>query len=299
MSEDIAHAVALSTRLAPRHALELALDHSTVDRSDQYLLWVGRLLPKLGRFLEDARGVHDIRLVATRDVAAWVDAPLPSGVRPSVATRHNRRSAASAGFRLLRDLGLMDHDPTLDLDLPLRGRGRQTRPLTDSEVEAGRAASLRTLSESRLPAVWALGEATATTHEIPRVRTGDVDLDSGTVRLSGSAKTQPRTAELTAWGVDAITARLEALPAQNISLTYQGKGSARSMQASSSSALAKTLREAGLRTDPSAKPESVRAWAGLRVWMRTGLIEAAALVLGCTSLDTAATVIGYEWAEGE
>lgn len=177
MSEGIAHAVAHPTRLAPRVALELALDSSTVDRSDQYLLWVGRLLPKLGRFLEDACGVSDIRLVDSRDVAAWVDAALPSGVRPSVATRHNRRSAASAGFRLLRELGLVDNDPTLDLDLPDRGRGRLTRPLTDSEVEAGRAASLRTLSESRLPAVWALGEATATTHEIPRVRTRDVDLD--------------------------------------------------------------------------------------------------------------------------
>ncbi len=296
MSEGIAHAVALPTRLKPRAALELALDHTTADRSDQYLLWVGRLLPKLGRFLEDARGVPDIRLVATRDVAAWVDAALRSGDPPSVATRHNRRSAASAGFRLLRELRIVDHDPTLDLDLPVRGRGRQTCPLTDSEVDAGRAASLRTLSESRLPAVWALAEATATTHEIPRVRTDEVDLDSGTVRLSGSAKTLPRTAQLTPWGFNAITARLDALPEQSMSLTYQGKGSSRSMQASSSAALAKILKEAGLRTDPSVKPESVRAWAGRRLWMRTGLIETAARALGCTSLDTASTVIGYEWA---
>lgn len=79
-----------------------------------------------------------------------------------------------------------------------------------------------------------------------------------------------------------------------MSLTYQGKGSARSMQASSSAALAKILKEAGLRTDPAVKPESVRAWAGQRIWLRTGLIETAAHALGCTSLDTAAAVIGYE-----
>lgn len=299
MSEGIAYAVALPTRLAPCDALELALDRSTPDRSDQYLLWVGRLLPKLGRFLEDARGVSDIRLVDTRDVAAWVDAALPSGIPPSVATRHNRRSAASAGFRLLRALGVVDHDPALDLDLPERSRGRQTRPLTDSEVDAGRAASLRTLSESRLPAVWALAEATATTHEIPRVQTEDLDLGSETVRLSGSAKTLPRIAQLTPWGVHAIAARLEVVDTPSEALTYHGKGSSRSMQASSSAALAKTLKEAGIRTDPSVKPESVRAWAGQRIWLQTGLIETAARALGCTSLDTAAAVIGYGWAEVE
>lgn len=296
MSEGIAHAVALPTRLAPRVALEFALDRSTNDSSDQYLLWVGRLLPKLGRFLEDARGVRDIRLVAVGDVAAWVDAALPSGVPPSVATRHNRKSAASAGFRLLRELGLVDHDPTLDVDLPERSRDRQTRPLTASEVDAGRATSIHTLSESRLPAVWALAEGTATTHEIPRVRPDDIDLNSGTVRLSGSAKTLPRTAQLTPWGINAIAARLENISERSVSLVYQGKGSSRSMQASSSAALAKILKEAGLRSDPSVKPESVRAWAGQRIWLQTGHIESAAQALGCTSLDTAATIIGYEWA---
>jgi integrase/recombinase XerC len=81
------------------------------------------------------------------------------------------------------------------------------------------------------------------------------------------------------------------------SLTYQGQGSARSMQASSSMAIAKILAAAGLRADPCVKPESVRAWAGRQVWVETGRIEAAATALGCTSLDTAASVIGWQWVE--
>lgn len=229
-------------------------------------------------------------------MASWVKAPLPDGQYPSLATQHNRRSAASGGFRILRELGVADHDPTLDLVLPTRIRGRETRPLTDTEVEAGRASSVDTLSESRLPSVWALAEATATTHEIPRVRPEDVDLDAGTVWLSGSAKTESRAAGLTDWGVRVLARRLDTI-GRGSSLTYQGRGSAPSMQASSSMALARVLNRAGLRDDPAVKPESVRGWAGQRVWSQTGRVETAAIALGCKSLDTAAAIIGYEWGD--
>lgn len=229
-------------------------------------------------------------------MATWVKALLPGGRHPSLATQHNRRSAASAGFRILRELGVADHDPTLDLVLPARTRDRETRHLTDDEVEAGRASSVDTLSESRLPSVWALAEATATTHEIPRVRPEDVDLDAGTVWLSGSAKTESRTASLTKWGVRVLARRLDTADL-GLSLTYEGRGSAPSMQASSSMAISRVLNRAGLRDDPAVKPESVRGWAGQRAWRQTGRIETAAIALGCKSLDTAAAIIGYEWAD--
>jgi len=61
--------------------------------------------------------------------------------------------------------------------------------------------------------------------------------------------------------------------------------------------LKRILNEAGLRGDGSVKPESVRAWAGHRIWVETGRIESAAVALGCRSLDTTARIVGYEWAE--
>ncbi len=145
--------------------------------------------------------------------------------------------------------------------------------------------------------MWALAEATATTHEIPRVLPDHVDLDAGTVVLSGSAKTEPRVATLTDWGRQVLARRLDLVGPTDRSLTYQGKGSAASMQASSSMAIARILNEAELRGDLSVKPESVRAWAGHRVWVETGRIESAATALGCGSLDTTARIVGYEWAE--
>lgn len=290
----IAPAVTLAARLRPCDAFELALGRVESTESDQSIVWLSHLLPKLGRFLENGRSVCDIRDVGTADLAAWVTAPLSDGRYPSLATQHNRRSAASSAFRILRELGVADHDPTLDLVLPTRIRGRETRPLTDNEIRAGRASSVDTLSESRMPSVWALAEATATTHEIPRVRAEHVDLDAGTVWLSGSAKTESRAAGLTDWGVRVLARRLDTID-RGTSLTYEGRGSAPSMQASSSMALARVLNRAGLRDDPAVKPESVRGWAGQHIWKQTAKIEAAAIGLGCKSLDTAAAIIGYEW----
>lgn len=292
----IAPAVVFATRLRPCDAFELALGRVESSGSDQSIVWLEHLLPKLGGFLENGRSVLDIRDVETADVVAWVNATLPDGRYPSLATQHNRRSAATSGFRILRELGVADHDPTLDLALASRTRGRETRPLMDDEVEAGRASSVDTLSESRLPSVWALAEATATTHEIPRVRPEDVDLDAGTVLLSGSAKTESRTADLNEWGVRMLARRLNNIDRAS-SLTYEGRGSAPSMQASSSMAISRVLDRAGLRGDPAVKPESVRGWAGQRVWRQTGRIETAAIALGCRSLDTASAIVGYEWAD--
>lgn len=279
----------------------VALGHAVVllgASSEQFSLSLARLLPKLGMHLERARRLDDIRKVSMADVRAWICAPLPDGAMPSMATRHNRRSAARLGFRLLREAGVVDHDPTLDLVLPPRRRGREARPLTDQEPELGRAAARPTLGETRRPGLWALAEATATTHEIPRVRARDVDLGQGTVLLSGSSKTRPRLATLTDWGTDALERRIRELDSADRPLVYEGAGkSAASMQAASAMTLTKILTQAGLRHDPAVMPASVRAWAGDRIFRATGRIEEAALALGCHTLDTASAIIGFDWRD--
>lgn len=283
---------------APSVALERVATLLDSVGSEQFSLSLARLLPKLGRHLEVARRIDDVRSVSATDVRAWVNAPLPDGVMPSVATRHNRRSAARLGFRLLREAGVVDHDPTLDLALPRRSRGREARPLTDQEVELGQAAARRTLGETRRPGVWALAEATATTHEIPRVHTHHVDLGQGTVFFPGSSKTLPRLANLTDWGIDALERRVRELNAADRPLVYEGAGtSAASMQAASAMTLAKILTQAGLRRDPAVMPSSVRAWAGDRIFRATGRIEEAAVALGCHTLDTTAAIIGFDWRD--
>jgi len=256
-----------------------------------------RLFPKLATHLETAQRVTDVHDVTVTHIRAWVDARFPSGIRPSLSTRHSRRAAARLGFRLLREAGIVNHDPTVDIRLPPRLPGREARPLTDEEIRIGRAASLRTMGETRRPAVWALAEATATTPEIPFVTPEHLDVSTGTVFLCGSSKLEPRQAVCTDWGLRVLRRRLEATrPAQP--LVHEGAvGPVDAMRTAVSMTLTKILGDAGLRRDPAVKPGSVRAWAGRRILIETGRIDEVALALGCKTLDTAAAIIRFDWRD--
>ena len=137
---------------------------------------------------------------------------------------HWRRSAVRLLFRIWRDLGLAEGDPTLDLRLPRRS-SLATRPLTADEVAMCRWASLATATETRLPAVWALAEAGATSGEIPFVRCVDVDAAAETVWLSGGTKTDARIVPLAEWGLAQVRRRIEILDGEPCThLVYEGSG---------------------------------------------------------------------------
>ena len=200
---------------------------------------------------------------------------------------------------MARRVGLVDGDPTLDLALPAR-RSRVPRPLNDAEVEACRSAALQDLSSTRLSTAWALGEASARTAEIPRVRVREVDVASGRVWIPGSSNTEPRWAVLTQWGIAQLSRRLRelggAVPLDTL-VAYRGSGNPETRQSLSSQALRETLVRAGLSGEPAVGPGSLAAWAGSRVMRETGRIEAVAVALGVRSLDRAAVIIGWDWGE--
>jgi integrase len=214
--------------------------------------------------------------------------------QPAVATMHLRRATLRLLFRTARDLGLYEGDPTLDLSLPPRTPSK-VRALTDEEVALGRSFSLRSLAETRLPAAWALAEATATTSEIHHIKVSDVDLKAGRVWLHGSSKAEPRWGQLTTWGLTQIGNRIERLQGEDRPLIYTGKGNPEAKQSASCIAIAETLTRAGLAMEPDVRPGSVVAWAGVQIFERTARIEEVANRLGIRSLDRAARFIGFDW----
>jgi integrase/recombinase XerC len=260
-----------------------------------------RLLDVIGRFLRfvDRAGIGSPGDVSPDLARAFVFARSGrTNVAPSVATSHLRRSAVRLLFRVLRQLSLVEHDPTLDLALPPRS-SLQARPLTDDEIALGRSFSLHSLTETRRPAAWALAEASARTSEIPHVCGRDLDLDAGRVWLAGSTKVEHRYASLTTWGAKALERRLETIGTDpDTPLVYEGRGSPESRQASACDAIGETLRRAGLGNEPDVRPLSVTAWAGQKVLDETGRIDAVARSLGMRSLDRAATLIGWDWTGG-
>jgi integrase/recombinase XerC len=228
----------------------------------------------------------------------FVAAPLAnSAVEPTTATLHLRRSAVRLLFSVLRHAGFTDRDPTLDLVLPPRS-SLASRPLTDDEVAMCRSFALDTLTATRLPAAWALAEASARTSELPRVRVADLDLDREQVWLAGGTKVEPRWGALSEWGTKQLARRLDALNdrSANTLLVYRGTASAEAGQAAGCVALTDILRRAGLAAEPDVRPVSVAAWAGRRAFDASGRIEHAASVLGVRSLDRAAALIGWDWS---
>jgi integrase/recombinase XerC len=171
--------------------------------------------------------------------------------------------------------------------------------LSDDDVVACRRAALLDLSSTRLSTVWALGEATARTAEIPRCRVTDLDLDSRRVWLPGSHATRARWGLLTDWGAAQLARRRGELAAESpeARLAYRGASGGETPRSVSAQGLRETLERAGLITQGGVAPGSLTGWAGLQVFETTGRIEAVALALGVRSLDAAARMIGWDWAE--
>jgi integrase/recombinase XerC len=175
--------------------------------------------------------------------------------------------------------------------------------LTDVEVAECRLMSDRTLSQTRLPACWALAEATLTTGEMSRLVVGDVDLVSGTLDTPGLSRGPvARTVPLTDWGAAALARRVEELVGgggdASTPVVYRSGRSLNGGGATAGQAINRILTYAGLSNDPSATAKSVIAWRARKAFEQSGRIEAAARLIGSSSLDATARLIGLDWTVG-
>lgn len=243
-------------------------------------------------------GIQHLGAVDRRLAQRFISAPTTQGAHPSPSVRHLRRCAVRLLFRLARELGLLDVDPTLYLGLPARVPPAP-RPLSDEEVERCRAASVYDFDATRLPAAWALAEAGVRTAELANITVKNLDLDSAVVHAHGCRSAAPRRAPLTNWGAVQLRRRVAHLAHEPATpVTYSGEGSEKSKQAASCVAITATLTRAGLADDPLVRPVSVAAWAGRKILERTGRIEDVAAGLGMRSLDRAARLVGLEDTRG-
>jgi integrase/recombinase XerC len=252
------------------------------------------ILDRFGRFAADGCGLVDLAGVTSDIARLFVTAPTGAGQAPSTSTMHWRRTALRLLFRAARRHGLVDGDPTLDLDLPPRS-SLGTRPLTDDEITLCRSVAQWSLAGSRRAAAWALAEATCRSSELPAVAGDDINLETGRVWIGGGKATEPREGQLTGWGLVQVRARLEELDAPSLPLVYSGRSPAGAGQVSGASAIVDVLTRAGLHQEPDVRPGSVAAWAGRRVLEETDRIDCAARALGVRSLDRAASIVAWDW----
>jgi integrase/recombinase XerC len=158
--------------------------------TDQSSHRMTELLVRFTIFLDKGLRLGSVEEISAEHVSQFIRAGIstPTGRQsPSVATMHLRRSALRLYFRTLRQLGLYDGDPTIDVALPPRSC-LSVRPLTDDEIVVCRSFSLQTLTATRQPAAWALAEATARTSEIPHILVSDLDLTNGRGGSTGAPR---------------------------------------------------------------------------------------------------------------
>jgi integrase/recombinase XerC len=265
----------------------------------------GRFTREIDLFVARAvlEGVDSVSGVTAELVAAFCGEAVQgrdgSWRTPAASTRRTRRAAIRWLFRWLRHEGICVADPTIDVKVS-EDAVAGPRPLTDVEVAECRLMSDRTLSQTRLPACWALAEATLTTGEMSRLVVGDVDLVSGTVDTPGLSRGPvARTVPLTDWGAAALARRVEELVGgggdASTPVVYRSGRSLNGGGATAGQAINRILTYAGLSNDPSATAKSVIAWRARKAFEQSGRIEAAARLIGSSSLDATARLIGLDW----
>ena len=267
------------------------------DLSPQTVARIEVLMSQFARFVERAFEVRSLDQVRVEMVVAYLEAPTTAGEPPGVSLQHFRRLAVRVLFRTCRGLGIVAGDPSLDAELPARGRAI-FRPLEDDEISACRAA----VAGSRLArsaAAWAICEATARTGELAGIRRGDVDSGGDRVWIAGTPRTLPRWGQLTDWGSAQLDRHLAQIATDPATPLICGSPDAALAQSSAVGIISRTLRYAGLGGAPGVRPSSVAAWAGRAVFDQTGRIDVAAQRLGMRSLDRTATFIGWDWASAD
>ena len=268
----------------------------------------GRFTREIDLFVARAvlEGVDSVSGVTAELVAAFCGEAVQgrdgSWRTPAASTRRTRRAAIRWLFRWLRHEGICVADPTIDVKVS-EDAVAGPRPLTDVEVAECRLMSDRTLSQTRLPACWALAEATLTTGEMSRLVVGDVDLVSGTLDTAGLSRGPvARTVPLTDWGAEALARRVEELVGgggdESTPVVYRSGRSLNGGGATAGQAINRILTYAGLSNDPSATAKSVIAWRARKAFEQSGRIEAAARLIGSSSLDATARLIGLDWTVG-
>jgi hypothetical protein len=250
-------------------------------------------LDRLNRFCR-RKNIDEIYDLDHEVVAAFLHTPVLIGNRskaPRPSTLRNRLSSIRAMVRTARRLGYDLPDPTFGISAT-SGHDYQIPICTNDHIDRLRHAAPYGLFTSILPAVLALAEAGATNDEIKRIRGDQVGL--ALVHLPGGHRVNQRTNHLTDWGTKAIAAHLVRLDDPGSLLI--GDLSPGSAAVSVSSAFIAIRFHAGL-AQYGYRINSVRAWRARTIHEASGSVEDAARFLGCTSLDSAARLIGYLWQD--
>lgn len=141
-------------------------------------------LKRFSRWLAERPGAPLLTSVRRSDLLAWMSAALAEGVKSSTAAR--RLSGLRRFYRYLLREGLIEADPTLQIDSPRLPR-RLPDTLTEDEVEALLAVpdpdlAIELRDKAMLEILYGCGLRVS---ELTSLRVDQVNLRQGVVRITG------------------------------------------------------------------------------------------------------------------
>jgi integrase/recombinase XerC len=140
--------------------------------------------------------------------------------------------------------------------------------------------------------ILALAEAGATNSEMSELTLAAFNVNAGVVELPGSLRVDPRRNLCTPWGAQVFAGRLHRYEPEALMIP---NADGRRASSSSISQHFHQLASFAALARRRYTVNSVRAWRALEIAREQQTVEAAARFLGIRSLDTAATMIGWEW----
>lgn len=240
-----------------------------------------------------AHEVTDLNGVTQALIAKFLEARTTNSagviILPTVASKHVRRATLRLFYAILRDHGLTTADPARDIPLS-RVDPSITRPLTVDEANQLRY-YMGGFKSARMNAVVAFALAGMSVGELLGLERTHIDPTGSRVWAAGSDQRDARWLTLDAWG----TERAQRFVGE---CTHDGPvflRKAKHNTAILASPMRQALDRAGLGQITEVRPASMSYHAALLVFEESGRIEEAARVLGLTSLDSMARILGYEW----
>ena len=254
---------------------------------------------RLFRYLS-ARGAHRWPDVTAALVLDWCWAAHRRGSgrhrRTAQSTARNRQWAAFAAFEAAAMLDApIDPAALIGPRIARPADYVSARPLTDEEDQLARSHGDAGLVASRRSVMLAVSYASATAAEAAAVRMGDIDLDAGTVKLSGAAA---RVGPLDDWGIATVQRFVRnnpPIPPNGLLCVTAATSPSRAAHAVTVR-LGQILRDAGIAGRPGVTARSIRLTTADRI-LKAQDIEAATRFLGSRSLDTTAEALGYRWGQ--
>jgi integrase len=140
---------------------------------------VKRYREAIEKHLKPAFGKKKLHKLDAMDIQDFYVKKLSEGVSPS--TIQLIHAVLSSALKRAVRWGRIEHSPCKDVEVPKMDR-KEVEPFTREEVQASLCAAS---AEARLEALWTLALTTGMREgEILGLKTGDVDLTAGTLRIS-------------------------------------------------------------------------------------------------------------------